>query len=65
MTSPVQAAALQSTRLGDGVVTAAALCDLVTHPAEQVRGSKPLWGLAFVVQPFGPLAYYAFGRVNR
>ena len=46
----------------EALVTAAALRDLVRRPAETVRGSKAGWVLAFVVQPFGPLAYFAAGR---
>lgn len=44
------------------VVTAAALRDLVGRPADDVRGSKAAWAGSFVVQPFGPLAYFAWGR---
>jgi hypothetical protein len=44
------------------VLTAVALSNLVRRPASQVRGSKVLWLLSFVVQPFGPLAYFALGR---
>jgi hypothetical protein len=44
------------------VVTALALRDLVRRPSSQVRGPKAGWVLWFVVQPFGPLAYFAFGR---
>jgi hypothetical protein len=46
------------------VVTAVALRDLARRPSAQVRGSKAGWVLAFVVQPFGPLAYFAFGRTS-
>jgi hypothetical protein len=44
------------------VVTAVAVADLTGRPSSQVRGSKAAWLLSFVVQPFGPLAYFAFGR---
>jgi len=44
------------------VLTALAVRDLASRPADQVRGSKALWAIAFVVQPFGPLAYFAAGR---
>jgi hypothetical protein len=44
------------------VLTTLALRDLVRRPAAHVRGRKPLWVLAFVVQPFGPLSYFLFGR---
>ncbi|MDQ1539155.1 MAG: hypothetical protein QOE58_3548 [Actinomycetota bacterium] len=42
--------------------TAAALRDLARRPADQVRGPKVAWLLAFFVQPVGPLAYFAAGK---
>ena len=47
------------------VVTAVALRDLAHRPAAEVRGSKLAWVLSFIVQPFGPLAYFATGRRMR
>jgi hypothetical protein len=44
------------------VVTAAALRDLARRPADQVRGPKAAWVVAFFVQPVGPLAYFAARR---
>lgn len=47
---------------------AAALVDIVRRPANEVRGSKLLWGvLVTVVNSCGgaPLAYFAFGRRQR
>jgi hypothetical protein len=44
------------------LLTAAAVNDLMRRPSSQVRGSKSLWVLSFVVQPFGPLAYFSVGR---
>ena len=44
------------------VVTTLALKDLARRPASHVRGPKAGWVLSFVVQPFGPLAYFAIGR---
>lgn len=46
------------------VVTTAALRDLRRRDARGVRGSKVLWALSFVVQPVGPLAYFALGRAT-
>lgn len=43
-------------------LTAAALADLVTRPAEQVRGGKWPWALGIFVQPIGPIAYLVWGR---
>jgi len=44
------------------VATAAALRDLARRPANQVRGPKAAWVVAFFVQPVGPLAYFAAGK---
>lgn len=44
------------------VVTVAALRDLARRPADELRGSKAAWVLAFTVQPFGPMAYFALAR---
>jgi hypothetical protein len=46
----------------EAVMTLTALRDLATRPADQVRGPKAAWVLGFVVQPVGPLAYFAVGR---
>ena len=46
----------------EAVLTVAALRDLAHRPAADVRGPKVLWVLAFFIQPFGPLAYFARGR---
>ena len=45
------------------VLTTAAVLDLRRRRTSTIRGgSKLLWLLAFVVQPFGPLAYFTLGR---
>jgi hypothetical protein len=46
----------------ESVLTAVALRDLAQRPADRVRGAKAAWVLAFFVQPFGPLAYFAVAR---
>jgi hypothetical protein len=46
----------------EAITTFVALADLARRPRAQVRGPKPLWVLACVVQPVGPIAYLAFGR---
>ena len=46
----------------EAVLTTVALVDLSRRPSAEVRGSKRLWGLGCFVQPFGPIAYLAFGR---
>jgi hypothetical protein len=60
--SPTQRKAVVAGAAVELVATAWALQDLRSRPAEGVRGPKVLWGASFVVQPFGPLAYLAFGR---
>ena len=42
--------------------TAVTLRDLAKRPASQVRGPKALWVAACAVQPFGPMAYWMYGR---
>jgi hypothetical protein len=42
-------------------LTATALADLMRRPSDQVRGDKRLWALGVFVQPFGPIAYLAWG----
>ncbi|MCW2794046.1 MAG: hypothetical protein JWO76_3144 [Nocardioides sp.] len=44
------------------VVTSLALRDLVRRPTREIRGPKAVWVLAFLVQPVGPIAYFALGR---
>jgi Phospholipase_D-nuclease N-terminal len=46
----------------EAILTATALRDIARRPGDQVRGPKVAWVLSFVVQPFGPLAYFGFGR---
>jgi len=49
----------------DGVLTIAALLDLLRRPADEVRGPKPVWAAAIVVvNSVGalPLTYFAYGR---
>ncbi|MFD1375365.1 PLD nuclease N-terminal domain-containing protein [Micrococcus antarcticus] len=40
----------------------AALRDLYKRPAEQVKGPKPAWAAASMINFLGPIAYFAFGR---
>ena len=44
------------------ILTTLSLRDLVTRPARQVRGPKPLWALGCFVQPVGPVLYLLVGR---
>ncbi len=56
-------------RVGLGLLAAvelagklAAARDIKRRSADQVRGSKLLWRLALLVNTFGPLAYFLWGR---
>ena len=44
------------------VMTSIALADLARRPARQLRGSKLMWLVTFVVQPVGPILYLLVGR---
>ena len=46
----------------EAVLTTAALISLVRRPKAAVRGPKALWAASLIIQPVGPLAYFAFGR---
>lgn len=46
------------------IATTYAAIDLLRRPTSQVRGPKLLWAAALFVQPVGPLAYLAVGRVG-
>lgn len=61
--SPTQQRLVVALALMEVVVTTVALADLVRRPAAQVRGSKAVWGIGMLVQPVGPLAYLALGRL--
>ena len=39
-----------------------ALWDIRQRPAEQINGKKRTWLMASLIQPFGPLIYFIFGR---
>jgi hypothetical protein len=60
--TPVQQRAIVVAGVAEVVLTTVALRDLARRPAAQVRGPKPLWLLACVVQPVGPIAYLTVGR---
>jgi len=59
-----QQAAVAGAAVVELTLTTMALVDLARRPASQVRGPKPLWVLACFVQPVGPIAYLALGRVT-
>ena len=60
-----QKAAIVAGAIVELVMTTMALNDLLRRPAKAVRGPKLLWLVSFVVQPFGPLLYFAAGRRRR
>jgi len=43
-------------------LTMAAWRDLASRTDAQVRGSRALWAVGVLVQPVGPVAYFALGR---
>lgn len=52
----------------DGVLKLAALVDLRRRAAEELRGSKRVWGLAITFSNTAglvPLTYFLFGRRQR
>jgi len=60
--SPGQRKAAVIVGAAEVVLTSLASADLKRRPAAEVRGPKVLWLLAFLVQPFGPIAYFVMGR---
>ena len=42
----------------------AAQVDITRRPASQVRGPKAGWRLASLINFFGPVAYFRWGRVS-
>ena len=60
--SPRQQRAIVLGAFAELVVTTIAVADLARRPARQLRGSKPVWLVTFVVQPFGPVLYLLVGR---
>ncbi len=60
--SPRQQQAVVLGAIAELVMTTIALADLARRPASQMRGSKPLWLVTLVVQPFGPILYLLVGR---
>ena len=60
--SPRQQQAIVLGAIAELAVTTIAVADLARRPARQLRGSKPLWLVTFVVQPIGPILYLLVGR---
>jgi hypothetical protein len=51
----------------EGILKVAALVDMKRRPADQIRGSKWVWGPAMIINSAGviPIAYFALGRRRR
>jgi hypothetical protein len=60
--SPRQQAAIVLGAIAELIITTIAVRDLARRPTRDVRGWKPFWLLACVVQPIGPVAYLLVGR---
>lgn len=60
--TPTQQKLIAVAGVAEVVLTTLATRDLARRTADAVRGPKPLWRLALVVQPFGPIAYFLLGR---
>jgi Phospholipase_D-nuclease N-terminal len=60
--APRQQQAMVLGAIAELVMTAIAVADLARRPTGRLRGSKPLWFITFVVQPFGPILYLLVGR---
>jgi Phospholipase_D-nuclease N-terminal len=45
-------------------LTTVALVDLARRSTDMVRGPKLIWFAGCAVQPIGPIAYLAFGRIH-
>jgi phospholipase D-like protein len=60
--SPRQRAAILTLAATELALKVAAARDIARRPAAQVRGPKVLWRMALLVNTFGPLGYFAWGR---
>lgn len=60
--TPTQKRAVVAVGAVETALTLAAWRDLASRPAGRVRGPKKAWSVAVMLQPVGPLAYFALGR---
>jgi hypothetical protein len=63
--SPRQRAAILALALAEIGLKIAAARDIERRPAAQIRGSKLFWRLALLVNTFGPVGYFCWGRMKR
>lgn len=62
--SPRQRVLIVSLGLAELGLKLAAARDIQRRPTDQIRGSKWLWRLALLVNTFGPLGYFRWGRAK-
>jgi hypothetical protein len=62
--TPRQRAVIISLGLAELGLKLAAARDIQRRPVDQIRGSKWLWRLALLVNTFGPLGYFRWGRTE-
>jgi hypothetical protein len=62
--SPGFRSALIALAAVEGALLLAAQVDITRRPAKGVAGSKGAWRLISLVELFGPIAYFVFGRVD-
>ena len=60
--SPRQQKATAGLGIAQVALCVAALADIRRRPAEEIKGSKPIWVALSFVNTLGPLAYFLFGR---
>jgi hypothetical protein len=60
--SPRQRTFIVLSGIAEFILTTLAIRDLHRRPKTEVRGWKIAWRMGFVVQPFGPILYFLFGR---
>lgn len=63
--SPRQRAAILALALAELGLKVAAARDIRRRADEEIRGSKLFWRLALLVNTFGPVGYFCFGRRRR
>ncbi|MBJ8341253.1 PLDc_N domain-containing protein [Antrihabitans sp. YC3-6] len=62
--SPAAQSGISILAISQLALAIAAWVDLARRPAEEVRGRKPLWAAAIVVNFVGPIAYFRWGRTG-
>ncbi len=60
--SPLQQRAIIVAGAAEIILTSSAAFSLLHRSPEQVRGPRLAWAAALPIQPFGPIAYFAWGR---